>query len=179
VLNTPYGYKRKRWTGSTLDEAFSLKGNGLSPETLEGGLLSNVTYFAGTLAFKNEQDRQALKNLKNVASEIKNYDYHSLPVEHLEEEIPGFILRTALIRFPFKKETEENDYLLVYSIMNEKFKKEFLITAFPIKKEAYKKIISPQMLGINKPIVIRYNGHLEEFTERSLLGTRSFQKEKE
>lgn len=177
MLDTPYGYKRKRWILPTLNHAFSLKENGLSPETSEGGLLSNVTYFIGALAFKNDSDRLTLKSLKNVSSEIKNFNYYSLTVEHLEEELLNFTLRTTLLRFPLKKETEENGLLLIYSILNHKLKKELLITAFPIKEDAYQKITAPDSLGANQPIAVRYNAYLEGFMDQKLIGNRKLFKE--
>lgn len=177
VLNTPYGFKRKRWTLPTLNYAFALQGGALSPETIEGGLLSNVTYFAGTLAFKNDSNRLLLKGLKNVAGEIKNFNYYSLNIEHLDEELPTHTLRTTLLRLPFKQELEENDYLLIYSIMDKALNKESLITVFPITQAAYSKIIAIETLGANHPIVIRYNAYLEGLMGQKLNGMRKLSKE--
>lgn len=179
VLQTPYGQKRKRWTDPTLNYAFSFSRNSLSPETMEGGLLSNITYFAGVLAFKNEADRKDLRNLKNVSSEILNFDYSKLSVENLEEQIISnrgnvAALRTTLVRLPFKKEGEENDYLLIYSIIHPNNKKEVLITIFPIKKDAYKKIAAEESLGANQPIMVRYNAYLGGLMEQTLTGSRKF-----
>ncbi|MBC7537604.1 MAG: hypothetical protein H7281_02190 [Bacteriovorax sp.] len=175
VLETPYGFKRKRWVEPTLNYAFSFNGNSLSPETMEGGLLSNITYFIGTLAFKNKSDLQSLKNLKNVSSEVLNFDYSKLTIEILDEQITGenpTTLRTTLVRFPFKKADEENDYLLIYSVLHPKNKKEVLITAFPIKKDAYKKITARESLGANQPIIVRYNAYLEGLVDKKLTGFR-------
>jgi hypothetical protein len=176
VLNTPYGYKRRRWVDPTLNYAFALSGNSLSPETMEGGLLSNVTYFAGTIAFKEEGAREALKTLTNVSNEVLNFDYSKLNTETVEEEITsnpsGDVLRTTLVKFPFKREEEENDYWLIYTIYTPKAHKEVLITAFPIKKDAYKKIIDQESLGPNRPVVVRYNAYLEGQMDQNLTGTK-------
>lgn len=177
VINTPYGYKRKRWTDPTLNYAFAFSGNSLSPETLEGGLLSNVTYFTGTIAFKQDSDRLALKRLKNVSSEVLNFDYSKLSVDKVEEEIMqgtlhDITLRTTLVKLPFKRAEEENDYLLIYSVFNPKTHKELLITAFPIKKEAYKKIVEGDSLGTKRPIIVRYNAYLEGYMDKNLTGTK-------
>ncbi len=179
VISTPYGFKRKRWIDPTLNYAFSFSGSSLSPQTIEGGLLSNLTYFAGTIAFKDESDRRALKALKNVSSEVLNFDYSKLHVEKLEEEIMvngslTNILRTTLVKLPFKREEEENDYLLIYSIWSRRDHKEDLITAFPIKKDAYKKIIESDSLGPNRPILVRYNAYLEGFMDKNLTGTKKY-----
>ena len=177
VLNTPYGYKRRRWVDPTLNYAFALSGNSLSPETMEGGLLSNVTYFAGMLSFKEEATRDALKNLKNVSSEVLNFDFSKLNKDVVEEEITSNpagieVLRTTLVKFAFKREEEENDYWLIYTIYTPKTHKENLITAFPIKKEAYKKITDEESLGPNRPIQVRYNAYLEGHMDQNLTGTK-------
>lgn len=172
VLDTPYGYKRKRWVLPTLNYAFGLEGKSLSPETTDGALLSNITYFAGTLAFKNDSDRLHLKTLQNVSNEIRNFNYFSLKIEHLEEELEHILLRTTLLKLPQKQTEETNDYLLIYTVLDKNLKKEVLITAFPINSESYKKITAPESLGANRPISVRYNAYLEGLMEKKLSGKR-------
>lgn len=179
ILETPYGFKRKRWILPTLNDAFAFNGNGLSPATTEGGLLSNITYFAGRLAFKHKSDQLALSNLLNVSSEVKNFDYSKLSLDILEEkiivaEVPLISLRTTFVRLPFKRAGEENDFLLIYSALRLRDNKEVLITAFPIKEEAYKKITATDSLGANKAISVRYNAYLEGLMEQKLSGIRTF-----
>lgn len=174
VLDTPYGYKRKRWVDPTLNYAFTFSGNSLSPETMQGGLLSNVTYFAGKIAFKNENERARLDKLKNVSAEVKNFDYSKLNIKIVEEEINHnthpVTLRTTLVKLPFKTSTEENDYLLIYSVLSAQ--KEVLITAFPIKKNAFNKIVDPGNMGKNQPIAVRYNAYVDGLMDQKLTGTR-------
>jgi hypothetical protein len=172
VLDTPYGYKRKRWIEPTLNYAFTFSGNSLSPETMQGTLLSNVTYFAGKIAFKETADKARLEHLKNVSSEVKNFDYSKLDKKILEEEINHhpITLRTTLVKLPFKTREEENDYLLIYSVLNSE--KETLITAFPIKKDAFNKIVDSDGLGKNQPIATRYNAYIEGIMDQKLTGTR-------
>lgn len=158
TINTPYGYKRKRWIAPTLNTAFSMSENSFSPEAIDGGLLSNVTYFSGMLAFKNKTD---LSLLKNVSNEVFTYDYSKLPVDRIEETIKGHTLVTTLVRFPVKILVEENDYLLIYSTIDHAMNKEFLVTAFPINAEAYSKIIANENMGPNQKITLRYNAYLE------------------
>lgn len=168
TINTPYGYKRKRWIAPTLNSAFSMEGNSFSPESLDGGLLSNVTYFSGMLAFKNKTE---LSVLKNVSNEVFTYDYSKLAVARVEEEIKGHTLVTTLVRFPVKIMVEENDYLLIYSTIDHAMNKEFLVTAFPINAEAYEKIIATETMGPNQKITLRYNAYLEGIGN-NLTGTR-------
>ena len=168
TIDTPYGYKRKRWINPTLNEAFDLAGKSFSPEAIDGGLLSNVTYFSGMLAFKNKND---LSLLKNVSNEVFTYNYSGLFVDRVEEEIKDHTLVTTLVRFPVKLMVSEYDYLLIYSTVNQLTKKEFLITAFPINAESYEKIIAPSAMGPNQKVVLRYNAYLEG-VGNNLTGTR-------
>jgi len=174
ILDTPYGYKRKRWIEPTLNYGFALSGNSLSPETMRGTLLSNITFFAGKIAFKQESDKAALDHLKNVSDEVRNFDFKKLQVTFLEEDIneSPVTLRTALVKLPFKRVDEENDALLIYSVWNQAEKKEELITAFPIKKDAFNKIIDHAGLGKNQPIAVRYNAYVEGQMDKKLTGTR-------
>lgn len=174
VLETPYGTKRKRWIEPTLNYGFALQGNSLSPDTMQGSLLSNVTYFAGKLAFKGDEEKSQLDQLKNVSPEIRNFGYKKVSVTVLEEEVAAspITLRTTLVKLPFKKPQEENDYLLVYTVLNQKEKKEVLITAFPIKKEAFAKTVDPAGLGKNQPIAVRYNAHVDGLMDQKQTGVR-------
>lgn len=173
VLDTPYGTKRKRWIEPTLNFGFAFQGNSLSPDTLQGSLLSNLTYFAGKAAFRGAEAAQ-LDQLKNVSAEIRNFDYKKLNLTVLEEEVAAspITLRTTLVKLPFKKLQEENDYLLIYSVQNNKEKKEVLITAFPIKKDAFAKTTDPAGLGKNQPVTVRYNAYVNGLMDQKLTGAR-------
>lgn len=168
TIDTPYGYKRKRWIADTLNYGFSLSGNSLSPDTIEGGLLSNVTYFTGMIALN---DKTQLNLLKNVSNELIAFDYTKLKFQRIEESTKDFILVTNLVKIPRKQEKEENDYLLIYSINDLRINKEFLITAFPVNNETHDKILDPTGLGPNQKIAVRYNAYLEG-AGNNLTGTR-------
>jgi hypothetical protein len=172
VIDTPYGYKRKRWIAPTLNTAFRFNSKALSPETTEGGLLSNVTYFCGMLAFTNKTD---LSLLKNVANEVFTYDYGKLKYDRVEEVLKDYTIITTLVHFPLKRPGEDNEYLLIYSIDNKKLNKELLITAFPVNADSYNKIVAPQGLGPNQKIQLRYNGYLAGLGQ-NLTGTRKLTK---
>ncbi|MBC7712545.1 MAG: hypothetical protein H7177_04375 [Rhizobacter sp.] len=174
TIDTPYGYKRKRWIAPTLNKGFGLAGNSLSPDTIEGGLLSNVTYFTGTIVLK---DKTQIGLLKNVSNELFTYDYSKLEVDRLEESTKDYTIVTSLVKLPNKVENDDNTHLLIYSIEDKRIQKEFLITAFPINTEAYKKIVAPEMLGPNQKINLRYNAYLEG-SEKNNIGTRKLVKKK-
>ncbi|MBC7427814.1 MAG: hypothetical protein H7336_04320 [Bacteriovorax sp.] len=174
TIDTPYGYKRKRWISPTLNKGFNLAGNSLSPDTLEGGLLSNVTYFTGMLALA---DKTQLALLKNVSNEVFTYDYSKLSVERLEESTKDYTIVTSLVKLPNKVDNDDNEYLLIYSVDDHRVQKELLITAFPINTDAYKKIVAPESLGANQKITLRYNAYLDG-GEKNFIGTRKLVKKK-
>lgn len=164
-LETPYGYKRKRWIDPEVNDAFNLVGKSLSPDTKSGTLLSNLTYFAGKIAFKNKNSLLVLEQIKNVSLEIKNFNYSALQVKTLEERIDNptnikKIIRTNFVKFPNKNLIGQNEYLLIYSVYDLSHDTENLITAFPINKESYFKTTDSLLMGENRPIMPKYNYHL-------------------
>ena len=177
ILETPYGFKRKRWTDPTLNYAFSFAGNALSPQAEDGAMLTNITYFAGRSAFRNAESRKALGKLKNVSKEVLNFDYSKLLSTVLDEQImnKGVVaatLRTTMVKLILKHTGEANDYLLIYSVLMPHTNEEILITAFPIKEDAYKTITAADQIGANKPISIRYNAFLDGLMNQKLSGSR-------
>lgn len=171
TINTPYGYKRKRWITPTLNKGLGLKSKAFSPETNEGGLFSNITYFGAMVAFKNKTE---LSLLKNVSNEVFTFNYSKLKIDRLEEISNEHTLVTTLVKFP-NHTGDENDYLLVYSVIDKKLNKELLITAFPVDEESYKKITATELLGNSQKISLRYNAHLANFGD-SQMGIRKLTK---
>lgn len=174
IIDTPYGYKRKRWIDPTLNTGFSLSSQALSPFAIEGGMFSNVTYFAGRIAFKSEDRLTQLAALKNVANEVFIFDYSKLKKFRLEEDIGQYVLVTTFVEIP--KKTDQNEFLLIYSTVNKSNHEEKLITAFPVNKETYQKTTAPSELGENKKITLRYNAYLER-PEQSFKGSRKLIKD--
>lgn len=177
TLNTPYGYKRKRWVIPTIDTALNLKKAAVSPHPEEGTLLTNITYIAGKLAFDDQENLLKLDKLMNVSTELKNYNFAQIKKVSIVEEItyPGNVpynIKTTLIKFLSKLPSEENDYLLIYSTKNRETKVEQLITAFPIKKDAYQKMLDPMLLGDDRPILIKNNGYIGTDKNERLSGKR-------
>jgi hypothetical protein len=171
TIETPYGSKAKRWTAPTLTNAFHLKTKALSPENSEGGMFSNATYFAGMIAFKNKTE---LSLLKNVSNEVFTYDFKKLEVDRIEEMLKEHTLVTTLVHFPHKS-GDDNEYLLIYSVIDKQLAKELLITVFPINAEAYKKLMNKELFGEQKKITLRYNAHIQGL-EQNLTGTRKLLK---
>lgn len=174
-LITPYGFKRKRWCAPTLNYAFDFKNNSLSPVPEAGSLLSNLTYFAGKLSLRNKDQLQNLDKLQNVSDEIRGFKYNKIKRVVLVEKVnkpKEMSILTTLVELPKKLKSEENDYLLVYTLEDPITQKGELITAFPIKKDAYLKIVATEGLGENKDITLRYNVFKEGFGPERLKGSR-------
>jgi len=169
-LITPYGFKRKRWIDHSLSQAFSFQGECLSPQTNQGSLLSNLTYFAGMITFKN---KTSLQLLRNVSPEIMRFDYDQLKVAVLEEKTAHFIIKTSFVTYPKKIEQDENKYLLIYTIENLKLGTESLITAFPVNEKTFLNSQKAEFLGKNKEITLRYNAVVENFPSNAF-GLRVF-----
>lgn len=176
TLKTPYGYKRERWIAPTLNIAFDFTGQALSPKTIEGGLLSNVTFFAGKLAFRSQQNLTQLAALKNVANEVFTFDFQKLKKIRLEEEVENYVIVTTFIKFPKKSLDEKNDYMLVYSTLNKLNGEEKLITVFPVTGETLAKTTAPSELGQNKTISLRYNAYVKNLATK-LTGQRRLLKQ--
>ncbi len=163
-LETPYGYKRKRWIDSTLNFAFGFEENSLSPETISGGLLSNVTYFCGMLAF---QDKSELALLKNISNEVFTFDYEAVKKKVLIEKVGHFILKTTFVPLLKKQKDETNDFLLIYTYQDKRLGKEWLITAFPVNARSFEGVSQASTLGLNQKIQLRYNAVIEGFPEKA------------
>ena len=176
-LDTPYGYKRKRWIDPEVNRAFNFFELSLSPETKEGTLLSNLTYFAGKIAFQSDSSKSALERIVNVSPEIKKFDYKKIKLKVLEEKIETpadmkKIIRTHFVHFQALSEPKQNEFLLIYSILDLTTHTEQLITVFPINKDSYLKTTDPLLMGADRPILSKYNMHLSIGKDVRLSGQR-------
>lgn len=169
-LDTPYGFKRKRWIDQSLNSAFSFENLSLSPDAIEGGLLSNLTYFIGMITLKNKTNLQLLKN---VSQEVQRFNYDGLKKYRLEEKTKDVIIKTTFVSFPKNMATGDNSFLLIYTIFDLTLDKEYLITAFPINQKTFLNAQDKKYLGKNKSISLRYNAALDQFVQGTL-GTRTF-----
>lgn len=163
TIETPYGFKRARWTEPTLNKGFGLTTQAFSPTPSAGSLLSNVTFLAGKLAFRSPEKLQHLSALKNVSNELFTYDIKKLKRVRLEEKTTDIDLITTFVQFPYPT-GDTNQYLLIYSTRNEITDEEKLITVFPVNEESFKKTTDPKNLGAEKLIQLKYNAFLPNQT---------------
>lgn len=186
-LNTPYGYKRLRWIRPDIEKGFGLPASTISPFPREGGLFSNLTVFAGSIAFRRNTalDRASLETVRSAreASHVLlGFPYGTLHGKRLTErlEFPrGRVveIRTDFVPFTHASgaETGGNSELLIYSVRdsNEKFAQ--LISAFPIADGFSANALAEKGLGENRPIQTRYNAYVSGVTDslEALRGNRS------
>lgn len=111
LLHTPFGYKRARWVRDDIEAGFGLPRGTLGPLPKEGTLFSNLTYFAGKVAFRESADERELDAVAagatDVAAELTRFDYVKLLPARVEETVRldgGYgaartvVLRTGLRR---------------------------------------------------------------------------------
>jgi hypothetical protein len=180
VLKTSFGYKRARWVRGEIEKGFGLEPGLLGPAPQAGTLFSNVTYFAGHIAFRGEPAKLALlrKGGKDLPAAIRDFDYSKLAPVRVEETVEAkdssgesrkVTLRTDLVPF---FHPQADTHLLVYSVNDPMIGGEVLITAFPVNQSFVDTVTNPGNLGEGKPVQTRYNGFVEGVTGVKLTGTR-------
>ena len=86
---TPYGYKRARFVKGIIEKGFGLPVGLFSGIPQKGTLLSNLTKFIGTIAFRDNADcikeLQASIESGNIpkVTELENFGYSTLKVKRL------------------------------------------------------------------------------------------------
>lgn len=173
-LLTAYGYKRLRWVRPDIEQGFGLSAGTIAPFPTQGGLFANVTYFAGSIAFRNEP--AALKILDNekamVASNLVAFNYSGLKVTRLEEIVALTPTRTVALRtdfVPFTDKIGDNAEVLIYSVLDSDQALPSLITMFPVAASFRNGPLNPTTLGDNQKIQTRYNAFVPGWTAMPVL----------
>lgn len=144
LIETPYGYKRERWTLPTIEKGFGIRTSTLRDQPTAGTLLTNLTWFAGHIAFCDRPGelRRLCQAADCVSPVARDYAYAELDVCRVVEEVTNAAgqgrsrrvqLRTDLVPFPRPPADREADsHLLVYSVVTGDPGRARLITAFPV-----------------------------------------------
>jgi hypothetical protein len=183
VLKTSFGYKRARWVRSIIESGFGLPMGMLGPNTPEGTLFSNITYFIGNISFQTDKSALAelKKGQKGIPQALRKFSFKKLKPIRLEEKVnvPDtqghsrlVVLRTDLVPFTAKSTDPGNTHLLIYSVVDPAHEGAKLITAFPVANSFVQTVMKPENLGDHKPVITRYNGFVDGLTGKSLDGTR-------
>lgn len=184
VLKTPFGYKRARWVRPSIEMGFGIPRGLLGPLPKKGTLLSNLTYLAGKIAFREDPEKLGLlsKELSSVPKELVDLPYASFKTVRIEEKVRAknvegktreIALRTDLISYlQLADKTSANSHLLVYSVVDPLDGGARLITAFPVE-EGFVQTVVKNGRDQGKPITTRYNAYVDGVTGNSLQGNRA------
>ena len=115
TIQTQYGKKRKRWVEDTLERAFDQPMDTFGPAPRDGTLLSNVTWLAGQIAFRNESRLEHLQSRLHarVAESLHRINWAQVHCQRLTEQVRltvrgiscSIALRTDLFRLPSQMES--------------------------------------------------------------------------
>jgi hypothetical protein len=164
-LQTPFGFKRARYVAGELEAGFGLPAGIFSGLPTQGTLLSNLTNFAGMIAFRDHPELQ--QYLKTEVPAIANFEFHKLNsqrlIELIQTERYTLELRTDIVPFTENNNKGKNASLLVYSLdfhARGQKPQPRLITVFPVEKNFASGIFSPSGLGDQVAIKLKYNASL-------------------
>ena len=173
TMPTPYGYKRARYVSGEIEEGFGISAGLFGGLPKEGTLLSNLTHFAGTIAFRDNMNSETELTETFSSGEIKaskelsSFNYTQLKPQRLTEtaQNENFYLeiRTDIIPFTHSNSRGTDTALLIYSI---DFRapsdpaKPKLITAFPVNDAFTKGLFDPATLGDQQVLQLKYNAVL-------------------
>ena len=182
-VTTPYGFKRSRYVQGEIESGFGITSGMFSGLPAQGTLLSNLSQFAGTIAFRDSPS--ALHHLKRAKKfgditavpELAHYPYSKLKIKRLLEIINRddfyLELRTDIVDFPQTNIMGSDAALLIYSmIYYQKDSSDFwdepsqsfprLITIFPVQKSFAAGIFNPSNFGDSVSISLKYNAAIPE-----------------
>lgn len=171
TLPTPFGYKRARWVRDDIESGFHLPKGFLGPKPKQGTLFSNVTYFFGRIAFRNDPKERAIveksKSYRPPQS-MMTYPYFSLKVRRLEETVQlknyEVQLRTDFVEFPYPS-SSKNEHLLIYSVWDSRNGGQAkLITGFPVEHNFAAMALDETQMGFEK-VQSRYNAWIPGLTD--------------
>jgi hypothetical protein len=185
-LETPFGYKRARYVRNEIEAGFGLPTGFFSGRPPKGTLFSNLTVFAGKIAFRDHERATKLLDEvigylgKKTPPELLSYSYGRLRVKRLVEFVrtDAFTLelRTDIVPFVNPVPGSRNSALLIYSLDYRKDTKERsrprLITVFPVDAGFHASLFKPEHLGEKKPVKLKYNAIVHDGLPSDLQGRR-------
>ena len=178
TIETPYGFKRDRWTETAIESAFGLNLTTLGPRPDAGTLLANATWLSGHIAFRGSRARMdRLENYlrEKVAPELPKTKLHSCSHLRLSERVSAvwrqekrsWTLQTDLVAAP----TDSRFSLLVYSIIDHHTEAQRLITLFPIGAAGREELKDRATQRQRSDIRTRYNAYVPGLSQDVFSGT--------
>lgn len=169
LIQTPYGMKRDRWTEAKLESAFGLNKSTLGPSPQQGTLLTNATWLAGQIAFRNVD--KSLDRLRRYLSgkyspDLDRIDFDRLPQVRIVENVTlkttpkrppkSWSLQTDLVSASANVEFN----VLIYSVTEEHTGNASLITLFPIGQETRQELLARTQSTTRDDIRLRFNAYV-------------------
>ncbi len=187
-LETPFGHKRLRYTRNEIEAGFGLPAGLFSGRPPKGTLFSNLTLFAGKIAFRDHEPAvklldEAIGQIGRTAPlELLSYPFGSLKVRRLVEWTRNdqftLELRTDIVTFPRPNTAGRNTALLIYSVVYKKDGKDRarprLITVFPVDAGFANNLFKADGLGDRVPFKLKYNASVQGELNPALLVGRRF-----
>lgn len=171
-LDTPFGYKRARWVEPDINAGFGFAEREISPAPDAGTLLSNLTVFAGRIAFRGDSSCLRMLDAIPAAATVRDFNFASLSVIRLVETVVvaerTVELRTDLAMFPNPQ--TKTQALLIYSVKDSAEPGARLISAFPVAGDFVARIGKPGNAGSGKKIKTRYNAFVKGITGADFTG---------
>lgn len=183
TINTPFGKKRDRWVEPDLDHGFRWKTPTLRDRPSAGTLLTNLTYFLGRIAFRNQPEIAKLEQYgESISPLVRKYPFETLAIQRVIERvaIPNgrrrgteVEIRTDFVAFPQPpKDMAGATHLLIYSLVNGPRLGSQLITAFCVTTDFVTTATSPENFGEAVEVRARFNSYIEGITGNTVPGIR-------
>lgn len=182
IIDTPYGRKRDRWVDTSLEAAFDLPSDVLSPSPNDGTLLANATWLAGSIAFRGHRRLKWMQRClsKRAAASLRKLNPKDLKGLRFQESV---FLRTSrghrarvsfvtdLIRMPCVESLNHDaHWLLVYSVNDDRNRDPYLITLFTVTEEFVESICERSATAQRDDIRPRYNTYVPGFPREPQVG---------
>lgn len=184
TIETPFGYKRDRWSRPCIAEGFGLPSDVLVPYPSVGTLLSNATLFAGRVAFRGDVAATSMlrRVTKTAAPSIARLSSTSFNQSRIVESLSlrdsagrsySIQIRTDLVPFPRQITNTPEDHLLVYSVEDSRRQSAQLTTLFPVTSQFVTEATQPERFRRDAEIRLRFNAFVPGVNGQTLVGDRT------
>ena len=173
VIDTPFGKKRDRWLNARIARGFKLAKSLLGPQPAAGTLLTNLTYFVGSITYRDDprQLRKIQQLRSQVADQIVDYDYARPTRRRLIEKAVVPRPQRRMVRlvtdlapfFPARKNHKHVSSLLIYSTKDGTDQR-LLNTVFEMKARNAAALWDGNATVISPQIRPRYNSAITGFS---------------
>ena len=168
VIPTPFGMKRDRWIDDGLERSLGLPSQTLEPRPSLGTLLTNATWLAGRIAFRNDDRLLQLQRrlTDRIAPSLHRMTLPTMSLRLLESVVTAarsgveaeIQLRTDIVRMPRAEgELAVNPYLLVYSVADSRCRHPALVTLFAVSEDFREALATRATQRRRSDIRPRYN----------------------